>query len=286
MHNLCRDRSFVAVCLLTLELLAIGDSALAQSCQTFSGLTYGTYVDSAGQTQDLQLELMVPSGAASPAPVVIWVHGGGWSTGSRLPIPSRVSALCSRGYAVASVDYRLSNVARWPAQIQDCRGAVRWLRAHAAEYDLDPNRFAAWGESAGGHLAVMLGTAGGVSASTVGNVTLDLEGSTGGNLAYSSRVQAVVDWYGATSPLDPARWASPDDPPFLIMHGSADSVVPLATSEALHAALTAAGTSATLVLVPNAVHGGGAWDDPAVLTRVDGFFDALLRQGRRRPSGR
>jgi acetyl esterase/lipase len=268
-------------------------------------------VDSTGQPQNLQLELMVPSGAASPAPVVIWIHGGGWSSGSRLPIPSRVSALCARGYAVASIDYRLSNVARWPAQIQDCRGAVRWLRAHAAEYNLDPHRFAAWGESAGGHLAVMLGTAGGVSTSTVGSVTMDLEGSTGGNLAYSSRIQAVVDWYGATDFLqmrffpagshdaasspesrliggpiqdnpekvataNPIGYATPDDPPVLAMHGTSDTIYHFHQSRILVDALVAQGVDARLRLIENAGHGGSTWNPAWISDAVYAFLDEIL----------
>src|SRR5215210_7419115 len=178
---------------LALLLALAGPSvSYAQSCQTYTGLPYGTYVDRNGATQELKLELLVPQTAAGLVPVVIWIHGGGWRSGSRLPIPARVSDLCSRGYAVASVDYRLTTVALWPAQIQDVRGAVRWLRAHAAEHGLDGDRIAAWGESAGGHLASMLGAAGGISTVTIGSVTEDLEGSTGGNLDESSRVQAVV----------------------------------------------------------------------------------------------
>ncbi|HEX7185977.1 MAG TPA: alpha/beta hydrolase fold domain-containing protein [Thermoanaerobaculia bacterium] len=315
MYTLCRDRFSLAVCLLILAFLAIGGPASAQSCQTFSGLTYGTYVDATDQPKDLQLELMVPTGATSPVPVVIWVHGGGWSTGSRLPIPSKVSALCARGYAVASIDYRLSNVARWPAQIQDCRGAVRWLRAHAAEYNLDPDRFAAWGDSAGGHLATMLGTAGGVATSTVGNVTVDLEGSTGGNLAYSSRVQAVVDWYGAidflqmrffpagshdgaSSPesrliggpiqdnpekvatANPIGYATPDDPPVLAMHGTSDTVYHFHQSRILVDALTAQGVDARLRLIENAGHGGSSWWNPASISdAVYAFLDEVLLNG-------
>lgn len=315
MYSLRRERFSAVLCLPVLAFLATGAPASAQSCQTFSGLTYGTYVDSSGQTQNLQLELMVPAGAASPVPVVIWVHGGGWSSGSRLPVPAKVAALCSRGYAVASVDYRLSQVARWPAQIQDCRGAVRWLRAHAAEYNLDPDRFAAWGDSAGGHLATMLGTAGGVATSTVGNVTMDLEGSTGGNPGYSSRVQAVVDWYGAidflqmrffpagshdgaTSPesrliggpiqdnpekvatANPIWYATPDDPPVLAMHGTSDTIYHFHQSRILIDALASQGVDARLRLIENAGHGGSSWwNSTSIIDAVYAFLDEVLLNG-------
>src|SRR5436309_15574481 len=99
--------------LLSLLALAGASTAHAQGCQTTSGITYGTYVDGNGQTQPLQLDLLLPA-AGSPTPLVIWIHGGGWLSGSRSPLPSQVSALCSRGYAVASVDYRLTQTAIWP----------------------------------------------------------------------------------------------------------------------------------------------------------------------------
>lgn len=270
--------------------LAFAAGARAQSCQTFTGLPFATYQDAGGQTQELKLELLVPSGTG-PFPVVVWIHGGGWVSGSRLPVPSNVSALCSQGYAVASVDYRLTNVAIWPAQIQDCRGAVRWLRAHAATYNLDPDRIAAWGSSAGAQLASMLGTAGGEGLVRVGNAAVDLEGSVGGNSGESSRVQAVVDWFGQSDFLqmyfypsiqdhnahfsqegkligdwiqlspervataNPITFASPDDPPFLVMHGTVDDTVPFNQSELLVDALRNQGVRVTWKPVAGANHG-------------------------------
>jgi acetyl esterase/lipase len=276
---------------ITLFLLLLTRIApAAQGCQSISGVTYGTYVDGSGQTQPLELDLLLP-GAASPTPLVVWIHGGGWLSGSRSPLPSQVSALCSRGYAVASIDYRLTTTAIWPAQIQDAKGAVRYLRAHAGTYNLDPNRFAAWGTSAGGHLAAMLGTAGGVTTSTVGNVSVDLEGTTGGNLGVSSRVQAAIDWYGATDVLqmflypastdhdaagsaesklvggpiqqrpemcataNPITYVSADDPPFLVLHGTVDDLNPFNQSELLVDALRSAGVAVDFVPVFGAGHG-------------------------------
>ncbi|HEX3129070.1 MAG TPA: alpha/beta hydrolase fold domain-containing protein [Thermoanaerobaculia bacterium] len=304
--------SFPVAALLTLVL---SSPALAQTCQTYSGLTYGTYVDSSGATQALQLELLVPQGVSGPAPVILWIHGGGWRTGSRLPVPTRASNLCSRGYAVASVDYRLTTTALWPAQIQDVRGAVRWLRAHASDYNLDVDRFGAWGESAGGHLAAFLAFSGGAGTVTVGSVTLDLEGSTGGNLDQSSRVQAVVDWYGATDVLqmhfypttvnhdssasdeskflggpiqdrpelaataNPIPYIDEDDPPLLAMHGTLDKLIPSNQSQLLVDAVRAAGVSARLVPVQGAGHGGSAFDKTANLQIVYDYFDSTLRSG-------
>jgi acetyl esterase/lipase len=288
--------------------------ALAQSCQTTSGIVYGTYVDSHGATQSLALDLVTPTGSPGPFPVVLWIHGGGWSTGSRSPIPPPVAALCGHGYAIAAVDYRLSTAAPWPAQIQDCKGAVRFLRAQAATYGLDPDRFAAWGASAGAQLAAMLGTSGGIGTATFGNASADLEGTTGGNAGVSSRVQAVVDWYGAidflamrfypaagapdpdgaSSPesrllggpiqgrpelaatADPIAFATPDDPPFLVMHGADDDQVPFNQSELLVDALRAQGVPVTFSPVAGAGHGTGAFTTTALDSTVFAFLDGAL----------
>jgi acetyl esterase/lipase len=194
----------------------------------------------------------------------------------------------------------LSQESSFPAQINDCKGAVRWLRANAARYGLDPNRFAAWGASAGGHLVALLGTSGGVA---------ELEGPVNG-LKESSRVQAVVDWFGPTDlpqmgnfpsdiqhnapdspeskliggPIlenqDKARKASPityvskDSPPFLIMHGDRDRVVPFNQGEELYAALKKAGVDATFIPVKGAGHGFGG---PEVTTSVRGFLKRTLK---------
>ena len=296
----------------SLILSCFAPSLSAQTCDSLPGLAYGSYVDRYGQTQDLLLDLLLPS--SSSAPVVIFLHGGGWKSGSRAPVPSRVSDLCARGYAVASIDYRLTGTAVWPAQIQDVRGAVRWLRAHAFVYGLDPDRFAAWGESAGAHLAALLGTSGGVSTITIGNSTVELEGTTGGFPGESSRVQAVVDWYGATDFLqmhfypttmnhdaassdesrliggpiqdnpdrtataNPVTYVTPDDPPFLLMHGTVDKTNPFNQSELLLDALTASGVAVELWPVQNAGHGGAPFNATSVVQKVYAFLDAALAE--------
>ena len=134
--------------------------------------------------KDLLLDLYLPEGAPRPLPLVVWIHGGGWRNGAKEQTPAR--RLVERGYAVASINYRLSGEAIFPAQIHDCKAAVRWLRANAAKYGLDAGRVAAWGSSAGGHLVALLGTSGGI---------MELEGGLG-NADQSSRVQAVVDFFG------------------------------------------------------------------------------------------
>lgn len=305
-------RSFSAILCFLCLALGMAAAAQAQTCQTFSAIPYGTYVDGNGQTQDLLLDLRIPVGASAPTPLVIWIHGGGWQGGSRTPMPAMVSNLCSRGYAVASIDYRLSGTAIWPAQIQDCKGAIRWLRANAATYNLDPNRFGVWGSSAGGHLVAHVGASGGVGTVTVGSATVNIEGATGGNLGQSSRVQAVVDWFGPTDLLqmrfhpsgiphddpnspegnliggavpdnpdlvatvNPVTFLSPDDPPFLLMHGTVDNAVPFAQSEILHRALLARGLRGTFVPILGAGHGGGDFNSQATLDTVNNFFDTNL----------
>src|SRR6187200_77765 len=136
----------------------------------------------------LVLDLYLPEKGERPLPLIVWVHGGGWAAGSK----EQVGAIrqLQRGYAVASVGYRLSGEAIFPAQIEDCKAAVRWLRAHHAEYGLDSDHVGAWGSSAGGHLVALLGSSGQFS-----------DFDQGGHLDQSSRVQAVCDFYGPTDLL-------------------------------------------------------------------------------------
>jgi acetyl esterase/lipase len=234
------------------------------------------------------LDVYRPRNATGPLPCVVWIHGGAWFLGDKQPCPALAGV--PDGFVAVSVNYRLSSAAAYPAQIQDCKGAIRFLRAHAAEYHIDPDRIGAWGESAGGHLAALLGTSGG---------SAEVEGSVGGNLGQSSRVQAVCDWFG---PTDLAQFAAqaiagghpvgpfdhyviraffggaPEDhldlvtlanpihylptdrparglPEFLIMHGDRDRTVPLAQSRLLADALTKAGGTVTLRVVPGLGHG-------------------------------
>jgi acetyl esterase/lipase len=248
----------------------------------------------------LKLDLYLPERRGeAPRPLVVWVHGGGWRGGSK----ENTSALplLRRDYAVASIGYRLSQVATFPAQIEDCKAAIRWLRAHADEYELDTRRIGVWGASAGGHLVALLGTSGDVK---------ELEG-TAGPLDQSSRVQAVVDWFGPTdftrmsafpnridhdapnSPeslllggpvqdnkdkaarANPITYVTADDPPFLIMHGDQDDLVPSNQSDLLHEALQAANVDVTYLVIKGAGHGFGP--NPAVIGAVSEFFDQHVK---------
>ncbi|MBI5842577.1 MAG: alpha/beta hydrolase [Chloroflexi bacterium] len=215
----------------------------------------------------LKMDVYYPSSNESPWPATMYVHGGGWSSGDKaegvgaLGIPSLQRA----GFLVVAVNYRLAPEHPFPAMIEDVKCAVRYLRAHAGEYNLDPNRIGAWGGSAGGHLAALLGTSDESAGFDVGEY-----------LDQSSRVQAVVDMFGPTdltaqfeggyekasrvfNGFDPAlaspvTYVTPDDPPFLMLHGDSDELVPIEQSQILLAALQTAGVPAELVTVTNAGH--------------------------------
>lgn len=249
------------------------------------------------------LDLYVPPRTGASVPLVIWIHGGGWESQSKEAWPAIF--LVDKGFAVASINYRLSGEAKFPAQIHDAKAAVRWLRANGKEYHLNPDRFGAWGASAGGHLAALLGTSGDVK---------EMEGSVGRHLATSSRVQAVADWFGATDmvqlsefratnpdlPADypkhavtkllggpaermrdlagtanPITFVTEKAPPFLIMHGERDTLVPLKQSQMLEEALKKVGAKVEFQVVPGADH--GLFSDTATLREVEKFFNRTLR---------
>ena len=132
----------------------------------------------------LKLDLYLPSSSSEASPVVVFIHGGGWKNGSKDRAKKLAGWLVESGFAVAGISYRLTDVAGWPAQINDCYTAIRWLRENAQEYSLDSMNIGVWGTSAGGHLAVLLGTRPFSGEETV-----------------SSRVQAVCDWFGPSDLL-------------------------------------------------------------------------------------
>ncbi len=258
------------------------------------------YVENGHERQ--KLDLYLPEKSDGPVPLVIWIHGGGWAAGSKDQCPPLRQDFVAHGYAVASIGYRLSQHAIFPAQIQDCKAGIRWLRAHAKDYGLDPDRFGVWGSSAGGHLVALVGTSGDVKDFDVG-----------ANLDVSSRVQAVCDFFGPTdfqrfvttpgfeshavagSPesrllggvvaeqkkqadsANPITYVDKNDPPFLIMHGDKDTTVPINQSEGLFEALKKAGVSAHFHTIQGAGHGIG-FAGKNIDDMVRGFFDARLKQ--------
>jgi acetyl esterase/lipase len=237
-----------------------------------------------------RLDLYLPEKASRPVPVILWVHGGGWTGGDKSNGPA--FRFATKGYAVAAINYRFSQHATFPAQIYDCKAAVRWLRANASKYGLDADHIGAWGSSAGGHLVALLGTTAGVK---------ELEGP-GGNAEHSSRVQAVVDWFGPTDFLtvgakdtrtrllggdpqtnkeaaikaSPVTYVSKDATPFLIMHGDQDRTVPIGQSEAFAKALKKAGADATLVVVKGGKHGGTLFTNAENMKVIEDFFASHL----------
>ncbi len=200
-------------CVLVLTVVA---GSLAQS---YSGLNYGP-------SSTNKIDLYIPDSGNGPYPIVVWIHGGAWMAGDRTDSNAGVLAdmLNPEGIAVASIDHTMSSGAIWPVQSQECKASIRWIRANAEEYGIDPDHIGTAGLSSGGHLASFLGTSGGVEEATVGDVTMDLEGDIGGNTEYSSSVQAVYDMYGpANLPTmgDPCPSNNPEESQ--IDHDAADS---------------------------------------------------------------
>lgn len=301
--------------------LFLSSAAYAQNYTTVSNLVFGTYLDTNGVTQSLKLDLYLPKNSTGPIPTIIYVFGGAWMSGTRtlnplVPFSQPFLGVCARGYALAAVDYRLSGVARWPAQIQDVKGAVRWLRTNAATYNLDPKHFGAWGDSSGAHLAELL-TLANVPSATVGGATVDMQGNIGGNLTNSDAVQSVCDWFGpadllrmdsyftanltnhdaATSPeslligapiqtvpeltstASPLIYVHSNCPSFLLIHGTADGTVPFNQSELLNAALVADGADVTFLPNFGADHGSpiNSWSNANITNAVYRFFDRTLK---------
>ena len=251
-----------------------------------------SYVTNGSPSQ--KLDLYLPKQGHN-LPLIIFLHGGAFYMGDKRQWIGDQLVYLNQGYAVASINYRLSGEAPFPAQINDCKAAVRWLRANATTYRLDPNHFVAWGASAGGHLAAMLGTTGNIRDFDVGE-----------NLAFSSQVQAVADFFGPidltklrpasmgagsaesrfigctiNDNLNKARRASPityvtkDCPPFLIVHGDNDPIVPYTQSVLFTATLEQAGVPVTFYTVKGARHGG--FHDPQVPVLTSAFFAKYLK---------
>ncbi len=259
-------------------------------------------VDYAGNDNPKQkLDLYLPSERKSedPLPVICWIHGGGWKNGDKAGGGAKVMNFVRSGkYAGISIGYRLSGEAIWPAQIHDCKAAIRWIHANAETYGLDPDRIAVWGSSAGGHLVAMLGVTSGVD---------ELEGEIGPHGSASSKVACVVDYYGPTELLtmnehgsamdhdaanspesaliggpiqenkektqaaSPVSYTTKDDAPFLIVHGDEDPAVPYQQSVVLEKALEEVGVPTILVTVSGGGHGKGF--PPKAQTLVEQFLE-------------
>jgi acetyl esterase/lipase len=256
----------------------------------------------------LRLDLYLPQAKVAHG-LIVWVHGGAWRAGSRGSVD--LADMTSRGWAVASVDYRLTPVAKFPAQVHDIKAAIRYLRAHAGQHGYPASPFVIAGSSAGGHLAALVG---------VSNGQAELEGSVGNERRVSSNVQAIVSLYGASNltsilgqstphglsvrvpALDlllggqpaampalarlasPVFHVGPSDPPLLMLHGDQDQQMPINQSHELEGAYTRLGLPVRLVVVHGSGHGGPAFTTPETLDLIDGFLRKHLPGGAEPPA--
>jgi acetyl esterase/lipase len=281
---------FALVALLLLVAAPRDSAALTVERDVVYGTAHGT---------PLLLDLAMPKTGNGPFPVVVFLHGGGWSEGNRQEMNHFIEGVAGLGYVGVTVAYRLVPAARFPAQLEDCKAAVRWLRANAAKYRINPKRIGVVGFSAGGHLASMLGVTGKNDG---------LEGA-GGNPDQSSRVQAVVSFFGLTdfstrdwprdlengviepflggsfaNHADEYRRASPityvtsDAPPFLFFHGSEDKLVPVDQSKRLGEKLRNAGVFAEVNVLEGEGHGFTDAANQKAMRRMLDFLDAHLKR--------
>jgi acetyl esterase/lipase len=272
--------------LLLLSILLPPPAATAQTSppvEVERGLVFGT-----GGGRELKLDLARPRDGEGPFPAVVCLHGGGWVGGDRGQLEQTIRVLAARGYVAVTPDYRVAPRDRFPAPVEDCKAAVRWLRANAARYKVNPLRVGVVGFAAGGHLACLVGLTGKEDG---------LEG-VGGNADQPSGVQAVVSFFGPTDltrsdwgkeardnnlvPLlggtlddkpeqyrraSPLSYARKGAPPFLFIHGAEDRVVPVAHSRELAEKLRAAGGSARVLELEGEGHG----------LRGDKLFNSLVQ---------
>lgn len=247
-----------------------------------------------GGERIMKLDLVCPKNPpARPLPALVYIHGGGWNHGSKNDHARKIIGYAKDGYIGVSIEYRLTHEAIFPAQLEDCKLAIRFLRANAEKYHINPDKIGVWGSSAGGHLAALLGTTGGIK---------ELEGN-GGWPDFSSRVQAVCDCSGPVDFINeyadryssvtkllginaladperarramPGTYASPDDPPFLIIHGTKDTTVPFENSRLFYEDLKRAGVRVSFLPVEGAGHSFS--DYPQVTAAAKEFFEKLLK---------
>jgi len=247
------------------------------------------------------LDIYLPANATGKTPLVIWVHGGGWLSNDKYAdmgyMKATIAEILKQGYALASIDYRFSTQAVFPAQIQDCNQAVAFLHENAAKYGLDTQRFVLMGFSAGGHLASLMGLSDNNKAPNFHT----------GKSAKPFGYKGVVDFYGpadltlfpkgddpqspegiliGASPLDrpdlakaasPVTYVDKNDPPFLIIHGEKDDLVSTNHSKLLSGWLTTVGVKNELIVVKDAPHFGPQFDVDEVRNKVMDFLKTALK---------
>jgi acetyl esterase/lipase len=286
-----------------LMLLMISAISFSQEYKVISDIPYSNCPNSSKQ----KLDIYIPNNN-KPMPCLVWIHGGAWLTGSKDGLAEEIDTLLYQGYVIVSIEYRLSSEAVFPAQIVDCKTAIRFLKENGVKYMIDSSRIAVAGSSAGGHLAALTGTSAYITS---------LEEKGMGSENASSRVQAVIDFYGPTDFLimdelpenchdpmihldpnspeskllgcnikdcpekvkiaNPITYITRDDPPFLIFHGGFDCTVTPESSILLKKKLIETGIEADFHLIPNAGHGGKEFVSPEIKTLVLDFLNRTFK---------
>ncbi|MBL9211031.1 MAG: alpha/beta hydrolase [Opitutaceae bacterium] len=284
-------------------LLPLTAGLLAAATPTHRDIEYARVGE-----HSLKLDLHLPPASGAPAPLIVWVHGGAWRSGSKNETP--LAPLTARGWAVASVEYRLTPVAPFPANVHDLKAALRFLRARGAEYRLATDRIAIAGGSAGGHLAALVG---------VTNGHPELEGDVGPHRSQRSDVHAIVSFYGASNLesilrqstpyglgvripalqlllrgqpeekpalaklASPVAHVDPQDPPLLLLHGDQDPQMPVAQALEFVGAYERVGLQAKFVPLHGSAHGGKEFYDAKRLALVEEFLRSAGIAPRRQP---
>lgn len=250
-----------------------------------------------------KLDFYAPSNANSPVPLIIYIHGGGWIMGSKKNLQPGILKQVNRGFAVASVSYSFAPWSKWPTQAMELKAAVRWLRANAEKLNIDSEKFIVWGLSAGGHIASIIATSNGSDK---------LEGSLG-NLSVSSSVQGAIIWYGPSELVrlvddlgvlklfgkiniaflygaffkkkqteinqvaNPSIYINPQTPPFYLMHGTADRIVPINQSNIFYDALKQKGIKVQYKVIPGYVHADRRLNRQEHVIELESFLDEIVR---------
>ncbi|AKM83785.1 MAG: lipase/esterase [Candidatus Campbellbacteria bacterium GW2011_OD1_34_28] len=233
--------------------------------------------------KSLTLDLYIPD---EPSALLVWIHGGGWTNGDKKDANQIFKKFIKSGYAVAYINYSLTNIDSHPRQIQEIKGAIRWLRANADNYGYNTSSIIVGGGSSGAHLALLLGLSGDVA---------ELEGTVGGNLEYSSKVDAIVDFYGISdlslfdieSPsfnrlgnissrllesASPVYYLTSDDPPVIIFHGDKDVTVSISQSSHLNYLYNKMGLRSYFYPIEGATHGGDEFGSEKIINLIKEFL--------------
>ena len=275
--------------LLIAVFVAVGSCHQAVAGE-FDSFFAETYVER--ESGPLKADLYVPKGEG-PFPGVLVVHGGAWAMGTRAQLSGFAQMLASRGLTAVAISYRLAPLNKFPAQIEDCRAAVRWMRQHAQQLKLDPERIGGFGYSAGAQLTALLGTTGEDADSSFENtVSTRLLAVAGGGAPCDFRtlpldLEMLSFWLGGTRRQEgekyrlasPAAFVSPDDPPMFFFHGENDRLVPIESPVEMCRQLNEAGVPAELYVVPNADHVFAVMNRKALNKCADFLIEKLQASG-------